>query len=114
VVNRGDIAAFTKLWSEDATLVMNRKETRGRAAIVEQFRRLVDDSEWIVQTAPLMLFEVDEEHGDGTGRVTVQERRRLRKAAKATSSLATYHDNYVRRGTSWVFSRREVESLDGA
>ena len=59
-----------------------------------------------------MVFEVDESSGRGTGRVTVHERSRKHKSTKATTTLATYHDEYVRRGGSWLFATRTVEVIE--
>ena len=84
----------------------------GRKAIVAAFERLSAESEWVVQSAPLMVFEVDEAHGTGTGRVTVQERFKKRKSAKPGTMLATYHDRYVRRTGTWVFAERRLEVIE--
>jgi len=114
VVNRHDATAFGKLWSEDATWNLAGSDIEGRPAIIAEFDKLLGDADWVVQTAPLMVFEVDESHGTGTGRITVQERRKNRKATKATTTLATYHDQYLRRGSSWLFAARRVDVLERA
>ena len=56
-----------------------------------------------------MLFEVDEAHGTATGRVTLQERYKKARSAKAATMLATYHDRYVRHRGAWLFAERRLE-----
>ena len=59
------------------------KPVIGRRAIVADVRtERSAETDWVVQSAPLMVFEVDEAHGAGTGRVTVHERFKKRKSAK--------------------------------
>lgn len=112
-VNRGDAAAVTKAWAEDATWTpAGGKAIRGRKAIVETFERMRADYEWIVQSAPLMVFEVDEGHDTGSGRVTLQERFKKRKNAKPGTMLATYHDEYARHGGIWMFADRRLEVIE--
>jgi uncharacterized protein (TIGR02246 family) len=112
-VNRGDAAAVTKAWAEDATWTpAGGKAIRGRKAIVETFERMRADYEWIVQSAPLMVFEVDEAHDTGSGRVTLQERFKKRKNAKPGTMLATYHDEYARHGGIWMFADRRLEVIE--
>ena len=112
-VNRGDAAAVTKAWAEDATWTpAGGKAIRGRKAIVETFERMRTDYEWIVQSAPLMVFEVDEAHDIGSGRVTVNEKFKKRKNAKPGTMLGTYHDDYSRNGGVWMFANRRLEVID--
>ena len=111
-VNRGDIDAWAKAWADDATWSPQGDEISGRTAIVASFAKVLDEIEWIVQSAPLMVFEVDETHGSGTGRVTVQERSKRRKIAKPGTMLATYHDQYVRHGGTWLFADRRLEVVE--
>jgi hypothetical protein len=73
---------------------------------------MLDENEWVMQSAPLMVFEVDEAHGTGTGRVTVQERFKKRRNTKPGTMLATYHDQYVRHGASWLFANRRLEVIE--
>jgi AcrR family transcriptional regulator len=108
-VNRGDVAAVGKTWAEDATWNPGGKEITGRAAIVGAFEKVRGESEWIVQSTPLMVFEVDETSGTGTGRVTVHERSKKRTIAKPGTMLATYHDRYARHGGTWLFAERRLE-----
>ncbi len=111
-VNRGDVAAVTKAWAEDATWTPAGKAIRGREAIVQTFERMRADNEWVVQSAPLMVFEVDEAHDIGSGRVTVNERFKKRRSAKPGTMLGTYHDQYVRHGGVWVFANRRLEVIE--
>jgi ketosteroid isomerase-like protein len=111
-VNRGDVSAWTKTWAEDAKWNPNGTTIHGRPKIVAAFEKLRTESDWVVQSAPLMVFEVDEAQGTGTGRVTVQERSKKRKTAKPVSTLATYHDQYVRRDGAWLFAERRLEVVE--
>ncbi|MEP7048545.1 MAG: TetR family transcriptional regulator C-terminal domain-containing protein, partial [Ilumatobacteraceae bacterium] len=111
-VNRGDIDAWSKNWAENATWSPSDEPIHGRPAIVAAFETVRADKEWIVQSAPLMVFEVDETHGTGTGRVTVQERFKSRKSVKRVTMLATYHDRYVRHDGSWLFADRRLEVIE--
>jgi hypothetical protein len=111
-VNRGDLSAWTRTWAEHATWNPAGTEFAGRTAIVAAFEKVLRENEWIVQSAPLMVFELDETHGTATGRITVQERVKKRKAAKAVSILAVYHDRYVRHDGSWLFADRRLEVVE--
>jgi AcrR family transcriptional regulator/ketosteroid isomerase-like protein len=113
-VNRGDVVAWTKTWAEDAKWNPNGSAFSGRPKIVAAFEKVLSETEWVVQSAPLMVFEVDEAQGTGTGRVTVQERSKKRKSTKPTSMLATYHDQYVRRDGSWLFAERRLDVVERA
>jgi AcrR family transcriptional regulator len=111
-VNRGDVIALAKAWVDDATWNPAGEDIVGRANITAAYEQMLAEVEWVIQSAPLMVFEVDEEEGTGTGRVTVQERLKKLKSTKASSTLATYHDHYVRRGGTWLFSARRVEVVE--
>jgi hypothetical protein len=113
-INRGDVTSLAKTWIEEGTYRSADEEVAGRKRIAAALGEMLGDIEWIVQSAPLMVFEVDEEHGTGTGRITVQERFKRRKVAKPGTTLATYHDQYVRRGGSWLFASRRVEVIERA
>jgi AcrR family transcriptional regulator len=108
-VNRGDLVAWAKTWADDAKWNPQGDEIVGRTTIVAAFEQVLADIQWVVQSAPLMLFEVDETHGTATGRVTLQERYKKANSAKAATMLATYHDRYVRHGGSWLFAERRLE-----
>jgi hypothetical protein len=88
------------------------KTATGRTAIVEAFQGILDETEWALQSAPLMVFEVDEVLGTASGRVTVHERFKKRKTAKPATMLATYHDQYVRHGGAWLFVDRRLEVIE--
>ena len=111
-VNRRDIDAWASTWAENATWTRMGKTVSGRAAIVEAFQRILDETEWALQSAPLMVFEVDEVLGTASGRVTVHERFKKRKTAKPGTMLATYHDQYVRHGGAWLFVDRRLELIE--
>ena len=111
-VNRGDTAAWAKCWAEDAVWSPMGDEISGRASIVAMLERMLSETEWVMQSAPLMVFEIDEAHGTGSGRVTVQERYKKRKNARPATRLGTYHDQYVRHGESWLFAARRLEVVE--
>ena len=111
-VNRGDVVAWAKSWSDDAGWNPRGNEIRGRTAIVAACEAMLAELEWIVQLAPLMVFEVDEAHGTGIGRITVQERFKKHKGTKAGTTFAIYHDQYVRHGVSWLFADRRLEVIE--
>jgi uncharacterized protein (TIGR02246 family) len=111
-VNRGDVAAWAKSWADDATWNPRGDAISGRTAIVAAFEELLGEIEWVVQVAPLMVFEVDEDRGAGTGRVTVHERCKKRTSSKPGTMFATYHDRYVRHGGSWLFADRRLEVVE--
>ncbi len=113
-VNRGDIKAWGEVWADDATWNPAGNVIAGRAAIIEAFEGAVGDMEWVLQSAPLMVFEVDEARGTATGRVTMNERFKKRKSTKPTTMLATYHDRYVRHAGSWRFAERRLEVVERA
>jgi hypothetical protein len=73
---------------------------------------MIGECDWIVQSAPLMVFEVNESEGTGTGRVTLHERSKKRKSAKPTTTSLTYHDRYVRRAGNWEFAERRLEVIE--
>ena len=111
-VNRADIDAWTRTWAEDATWNPNGTEFKGRPAIVAAFEKVRRETQWVVQSAPLMVFELDETHGTATGRITIQERFKKLKSVKPASMLATYHDQYVRHGSTWLFADRRMEVIE--
>jgi ketosteroid isomerase-like protein len=111
-VNRLDRDAWASTWTDDAIWEIPGDSILGRTKIIAAFERLIDDVEWAVQTSPLMIFEVDEANGTGTGRVTIQDRVKRRKAAKPTSMLAVSHDRYVRHNGAWLCAERRLEVIE--
>ncbi|MGZ7087302.1 MAG: TetR family transcriptional regulator C-terminal domain-containing protein [Ilumatobacteraceae bacterium] len=110
--NRGDKIALARAWVDDAVWNPSGDDIVGRKNIAASLDKTLADIDWVVQSAPLMVFEVDEENGRGTGRVTVHERSKKRKSTRANTTLATYHDEYVRRAGSWFFASRSVEVIE--
>jgi hypothetical protein len=62
--------------------------------------------EWAVHTPALIVFEVDESLGVGSGRVTINER--YSRKGKVASLLATYYDDVRRIDGSWLFTSRRL------
>ncbi len=110
--NRGDVTAWGKTWADDAVWNLGGDPITGRQAIVETMEQMLTDIEWGMQSAPLMVFQVDEVHGTATGRVTVQNRFKKRGVAKPATTLGTYHDQYVRHGGTWLFADRRLEVIE--
>ncbi len=111
--NRADDATFAATRAEDGTWSHGAKPITGRAAIVEEWSSRMTNFAWAVQSAPQVVFEVDERRGVGTGRVTVQERFK-RRTGRVGGLLGTYHDVYVRRGRDWLFAERRLEVLESS
>jgi AcrR family transcriptional regulator len=111
-VNRRDITAWSKAWADDATWSPEGDKFVGRSEIVAAFERVLGETEWVVQSAPLMVFEVDEALGIGTGRVTIHERFKKHRSAKPGTMLATCHDRYERHGNVWLFVDRCFEVIE--
>jgi len=107
-VNRNDVAEFTSMWTNDATWVANGKPVTGRANIVASFEKGRKKVPWIVHVEPLAVFDVDEQSGEGTGRVTVQEQSKM-PGGQVASTVGTFHDRYVRTPQGWQFAERRFE-----
>ena len=108
-VNRSDAEAFGMLWTNNANWDDGRnKPVSGRANIATAFTKNAKQAQWTVHIEPLAVFEIDEAAGEGSGRVTVQER--LQRTQGGTDSvLGTYHDRYIRGRTGWQFAERRLE-----
>ena len=108
-VIRRDAAAFGNCWAADGTWLLT-KPVNGREAIMATFGKLTSDVQWLVQTAPNAVFEVDEAAGTGTGRVLITETF-LTKKGEPGVLVGVYHDRYARVGTSWLFAERRIEAI---
>jgi AcrR family transcriptional regulator len=108
-VNRLDTNGFISLWTNDATWDAGLDQpVSGKANIGAAFAAAHVGCSWIVHIEPLAVFDIDEESGEGTGRVTVQDRIRFADG-RTVSRLATYHDRYIRGRTGWHFAQRRLE-----
>ncbi len=110
-VIRRDAAAWAALWTEDATWDLGGGAVEGRDAIVATWERAMGGFDWVVQTAPTLVVDVDEAAGTGTGRVTVEERYQRADGQRGTL-LGVYHDRYRRTGGTWRFAGRRLQVLD--
>ncbi len=111
-VQRKDGATIGTTWSNDASWDLGGgKPVSGRANIVKSFNKAVSGLEWVVQVAPLAVFDIDESAGEGSGRVTVQERFRT-KDGTSGSILGVYHDRYIRTAQGWLFADRRLEIIE--
>ena len=111
-VNRFDVDAFASLWTNDANWDDGqRKPVSGRANISAAFAKGSKLVSWVVHVEPLAVFEIDEALGEGSGRITVQER--LQHSDGSTVSvLGTYHDRYIRGRDGWQFAERRLETAE--
>lgn len=110
-VNRVDVSTWSSTWAADGSWTLGKDPIEGRDAIVATWEAAMAGFEWVVQTAPLMVFEIDEAAGTGVGRVTVNERFK-RADGKTGALLATYHDEYVRVSGEWLFRSRRLQVHD--
>ena len=110
-VIRADASTWSSTWADDAVWDLGGKPVIGKQQIVDTWTDKMRGYAWTVQSAPQMVFEIDERRGVGTGRVTVQERFR-RRNGKVGSLLGTFHDVYVRTGREWRFRERRLELLE--
>ncbi|CAB4888416.1 unannotated protein [freshwater metagenome] len=111
-VQQRDVDIWGSTWANDATWDLARgKPVSGRANIIKTWLGAMKNFAWVVQMAPLTVFDINEAAGEGTGRVTVQERFRTADGA-AGSMLGTYHDRYVRTSVGWVFAERRLELIE--
>ncbi len=111
-VNRLDADAFTAVWTNDGNWDNGRsKPVSGRANIGGAFARAAKRAEWIMHVEPLAVFEIDEDAGEGSGRVTIHERIQFRDGT-ASSVIGTYHDQYIRSRSGWQFAERRLHVAD--
>ena len=111
-VNRLDADGLGRTWANQALWdVGTGKPVRGRANIVAEWNKMTKGMSWIVHLEPLAVFDVDQEAGTGTGRVTVHERFH-RADGTSGSLLGTYHDRYVHTDQGWLFAERRLESIE--
>lgn len=111
-VNRGDVTAWGNTWAIDASWRTGHgRATTGRANIAVALAKFLERFDWLVHIEPLAVFDIDEDAGEGTGRVTMQEFYRKTDATSGTL-LGTYHDTYARNADGWHFTSRRLEILD--
>ena len=110
-VATGDSTSWSATWAERSSWDLGKQTVSGRAAIVDAWTSAMTGFEWVIQSSPQMIFEVDEQHGVGSGRVTVNERFK-RTDGKIGGLLAVYHDRYVRHAGQWLFSERRLQVVE--
>ena len=108
-VVRGDSDDFLALWSADAVWQPDKAHV-GPEAIAAAFEKQRKAHSWLVQSTPNAVFEIDEETGTGTGRVTIVEQYQRSKGGSG-SLVGVYHDSYVRRDHRWLFAGRRLEVI---
>ena len=108
-VAEGDVDAWAATWVEDGEWVVLGRSLRGRAAIVEHYRKLVGPVRWVVQVAQNGLVDV---RGDAAeGRWLILEWLQWERGGGG-QNVGQYRDRY-RRGEDgeWRFARRELAGL---
>ncbi len=108
-VIRADVEACRPLWTPDATWQVGEgRIEKGRDAITAAWAKAYPKPGQIVHSAPNAVFEVDEQAGTATGRVTVFEEKYLPKGGPSRI-VGVYHDVYARRDGTWLFASRRLE-----
>lgn len=103
-----DVDTWSATWADDAEWQMRGDPIVGKQAIVEYWLEAMTRFEWVLQTAPLTVFDVEEGASEGTGRVVAHET--FKRADGVMGGLiATYHDRYVKTDEGWRFSQRKLE-----
>ena len=111
-VNQGDHVAWGNTWAMDGSWdIGGSKPTTGRANVVAALGKVMKRFAWMVHLEPLAVFDIDEDAGIGTGRVSVQEHYH-RTDGTAGTLLGTYHDAYTRTAVGWRFASRRLEIID--
>lgn len=108
-VIRADSEACRALWTPDATWQVGEgRIEKGRDAITTAWVKAYPKPGQTVHSAPNAVFEVDEQAGTATGRVTVFEEGHLPKG-NPSRTIGVYHDVYTRRDGTWLFASRRLE-----
>jgi uncharacterized protein (TIGR02246 family) len=104
-----DDLAWADTWAEDAEWLVLGAHVRGRAAILEHYRKLVAPVRWVVQFAHDGIVEVS---GDrARGRWQIHE---LLQWANGTAgrNVGRYRDDYVRCADGvWRFAQRDFHAV---
>ena len=108
-VNRRDLEAWTKVWSEDGIYTLNGASKRvGRDAIVALYEKAMAMVESMLQVVHNGTVEVD---GDSaTGRWYVSEHHGLGDG-KSVYVIGVYQDRYIRTADGWKFAERHFDQL---
>ena len=108
-VNRRDLDAWTKVWSEDAIYTLNGAPKKvGRDAIVALYEKAMGIVESMLQVVHNGTVEVD---GDSaTGRWYVSEHHGLGDD-KSVYVIGVYQDRYIRTADGWKFAERHFDHL---
>jgi AcrR family transcriptional regulator len=111
-VIRGDADSWAATWTDDATWQINTgKPVVGKQAVVAAWVAQMKPMQWVVQIPAVCVFEVDEQQGTGTGRVTISERFARTRGGGSGSLLGTFLDEYRRIDGRWLFSSRRLQVI---
>jgi AcrR family transcriptional regulator len=109
-VIRHDVDTWSSTWADDASWQMGADAVVTKDNIVTTWVSAMAGFDWAVHTPLLIVFDVDEALGVGSGRVTISER--YSRKGKVSSLLATYHDEVRRVDGRWLFASRRLEVHD--
>jgi AcrR family transcriptional regulator len=110
---QGDHDQFARLWVHEARWSKGDVQYVGRDDIVSGWDKTLGSLQWIVLTAPLASFDVDEGTGTATGRVVLNERS-MTTAGTTGTELAVAHDRYGREADGWRFVERSITVVDAS
>lgn len=99
-VARRDTDDVAATWAEDGQWILPEQVLAGRSAIVAGLAQRFQTTDWWVQMAPQMVFELGHD-GEVTGRVLVEER--WSAGGSVGGLLGLYHDRYVQTPGGWRF-----------
>lgn len=110
--NRGDVADFRKLWTDDAVWEIGDPlpaQAVGIAAIAQMLEGLLAAWEFFVQMTHSGVVTIDGDHA--RARWTVQETARGRGGDRCYNNFALYEDEMVRTQAGWRFTRRKYDYI---
>ena len=101
-----DDTAWAEAWAEDGEWVVLGTTVRGRAAILEHYKKLIANVRWVVQQATDGIVEIE---GDAArGRWQIVEFLQASHGGGG-QNIARYRDDYVRGSDGrWRFKRRAL------
>jgi uncharacterized protein (TIGR02246 family) len=103
-----DDEAWAATWAEDGEWQVLGARIRGRAPILEHYRKLVSGVRWVVQQATDGIVEVEGE--TARGRWQIVEFLQWKNGAGG-QNVARYRDTYARGADGeWRFARRELHA----
>ncbi len=112
IVMATDYAAFADLWTEDAVWEIGEPlpgVARGREAVVDMLRRLMNQFGVFVQMTHDAVIRVDRTRASGLW--TVEELGRSADLARSYWNIGVYDDEYIQNSDGWRFARRRYRYI---